>query len=216
MTARLSANRAALIAAVCAGTMIAQQVAGKATRDALFLGTFGISALPTMLIVAAVFSVAIIPVGGRALTALGPSRLVPPLFAASAALTMGEWALTRTAPRSAAVLVYLHIGSVGSVLISWFWSLVNERFDPRSGKRQIGRIAGGASLGGLIGGLLAARLARTLGPSGMLPVLAGLHLVAAGLSLGVRTTSPVRTAARSVAAAKGSQPGSSVLWRSHY
>lgn len=201
--------------------MIAQQVAGKATRDALFLDTFGIAALPTMLIVAAVVSIAIIPLVGRALTALGPSRLIPPLFAASAALAIAEWVLVRSAPRTAAVLVYLHIGSMGSVLISWFWSLVNERFDPRTAKREIGRIAGGASLGGLIGGLVAARLARSLGPSGMLPVLAGLHLCAAGLSLGVRA--PRRTAranaqrarpARNTAAP--SRPRLSVVWRSSY
>src|SRR5439155_14607920 len=149
--------------------------------------TFGIAALPTMLMLSAVFSVVIIPIGGRALVARGPSRLVPPLFAASAVLTMMEWGLTHYSPRAAAVVVYLHIGSIGSLLISWFWSVVNERFDPRTGKRQVGRIAAGASLGGLIGGLLAARLAKSLGPSGMLPLLAGLHLACAVLSLGVRS-----------------------------
>ncbi|HJZ88719.1 MAG TPA: Npt1/Npt2 family nucleotide transporter [Polyangia bacterium] len=221
-----------MIAAVCAATMIAQQVGGKATRDALFLGTFGITALPTMLIVAAVFSVVIIPVGGRALTALGPSRLVPPLFAASALLTIGEWGLFRYSPRAAAVLVYLHIGSIGSLLISWFWSLINERFDPRTAKRQMGRIAGGASLGGLVGGLVAARLARSLGPSGMLPLLAGLHLGCAVFSMGVRTASRPRAAAPRAdeevteklapgppAAEKPAPPpraGLSILWRSSY
>src|SRR5262249_23567089 len=154
---------------------------GKATRDALFLSTYGISALPTMLMVSAILSVSIIPPCGRALARLGPTRLVPPVFAASAALTLGEWALTGSWPRPAAVLVYLHIGSLGSVLISWFWSLVNERFDPRTAKHLVARIAGGASVGGLVGGLVATRLARSLGPSGMLPVLGGLHLVCGAL-----------------------------------
>ncbi|HEY0993916.1 MAG TPA: hypothetical protein VGD80_42965, partial [Kofleriaceae bacterium] len=221
MTARLSSKHAAVIASLCASTMIAQQVAGKATRDAIFLDSFGIAALPTMLIVAAVFSIAIIPLVGRALTALGPARLVPPLFAASAVLALGEWALVHSASRPAAVLVYLHIGSMGSVLISWFWSLINERFDPRTAKREIGRIAAGASLGGLIGGLVAARLARSLGPSDMLPVLAGLHLCTAGLSLGVRA--PDRAAPASAARARAarttagqSRSRARVVWRSRY
>src|SRR5262249_56255536 len=93
-----SANRAGLLAAVCAGIMIAQQVGAKATRDALFLSTYSIAALPTMLIVAALISVAIIPIVGRALQKWGPSRLVPPVFAASAPLTPAHWALTPSPP----------------------------------------------------------------------------------------------------------------------
>jgi len=65
------ATRAGLVAAICAGIMIAQQVAAKATRDALFLTTYGIAALPTMLIVSALISVAIIPIVGRALQRWG-------------------------------------------------------------------------------------------------------------------------------------------------
>jgi hypothetical protein len=206
-----SANRAGLLAAVCAGIMIAQQVGAKATRDALFLSTYGIAALPTMLIVSAAISVGIIPIVGRALQKWGPSRLVPPVFAASAALTMGEWALTASMPRLASVLVYLHVGSLGSVLISWFWSLVNERFDPRTAKHLVSRIAAGATLGGLVGGLVAARLAKSLGPSGMLPSLAALHLVCGGLALVLRQAhgSPAKRAA-------AGKPGLSLLWRSSY
>ena len=206
-----SANRAGLLAAFCAGIMIAQQVGAKATRDALFLSTYGIAALPTMLIVSAAISVGIIPIVGRALQKWGPTRLVPPVFAASAALTMGEWALTASMPRLAAVLVYLHVGSLGSVLISWFWSLINERFDPRTAKHLVSRIAAGATLGGLVGGLVAARLAQSLGPSGMLPSLAGMHLGCGGLALVLRQ--PHAAPAKRAAAGK---PGLSLLWRSSY
>jgi ATP:ADP antiporter, AAA family len=207
-----SANRAGLLAAVCAGVMIAQQVGAKATRDALFLSTYGIAALPTMLIVSAAISVGIIPIVGRALQKWGPSRLVPPVFAASATLTMGEWALTASMPRLAAVLVYLHVGSLGSVLISWFWSLINERFDPRTAKHLVSRIAAGATLGGLVGGLVAARLAKSLGPSGMLPSLAAMHLVCGGFALILRQPHPA-PANRAAAAGKA---GLSLLWRSSY
>jgi hypothetical protein len=213
-----SATRAGLIAAICAGIMIAQQVAAKATRDALFLTTYGIASLPTMLIVSALISVAIIPIVGRALQKWGPSRLVPPVFAASCALTFGEWMLNATMPRTAAVLVYIHVGSLGSVLISWFWSLINERFDPRTAKHLVSRIAAGATLGGLVGGLLAARLAKSLGPSGMLPALGGMHLACGGLAIVLRRPrgEAKPAAPKPVATAGGQKPGLSLLWRSSY
>ena len=45
----------AVAAAAAAGTvMIAFQISGKATRDALFLSTFGVASLPPMVITAAV------------------------------------------------------------------------------------------------------------------------------------------------------------------
>lgn len=55
------------------------------------------------------------------------------------------------------MLVYLHFAAVGSLLISGFWSLINERFDPRSAKKRITRIASGGTLGGLLGGLAVER-----------------------------------------------------------
>src|SRR5437762_6734339 len=65
-------RRASWIAAGAALLMIAEHVAGKAVRDALFLSTFGIHALPTMFIVAAVVSIAIVPMLSRVLASRGP------------------------------------------------------------------------------------------------------------------------------------------------
>jgi hypothetical protein len=58
--------------------MIAEHVAGKAVRDVLFLSTFGIHALPTMFIVAAVVSIAIVPMLSRVLASRGPAQVVRP------------------------------------------------------------------------------------------------------------------------------------------
>lgn len=41
---------------VAAGALVAQQVAGKATRDALFLSTFHVSSLPLAMIASAIVS----------------------------------------------------------------------------------------------------------------------------------------------------------------
>jgi len=216
MATRSAADVAALLAAVCSTTLIAEQVGGKATRDALFLSSFSITALPTMLMISAVVSLAIIPLSGRAMAALGPSRTVPLGLAISAVFLLGAWALAGQFPRAVAAAVYLHVSSVGSVLISWFWSLINERFDPRSAKHYVARIAGGATLGGLLGGVLAERLARPVGLTGMLPVLAGLHLLCAGLTSFLqapRTRGPV---AAHPAPAATERQGLSLLWRSSY
>jgi hypothetical protein len=130
----------------------------------------------------------------------GPGRMVPALFAASAGLMLLEWALVAPAPRVAAVVVFIHFNALGALLVSGFWSVINERFDPRTAKRAVGHIAAAGTAGGLAGGLLAERAAALLSVAAMLPMLAALHLVCAGLVLRVRTAGsrerPAASAAR--------------------
>ena len=56
-----------------------------------------------------------------------------------------------------AVAVYLHVAGFGALLLSGFWSLVSELFDPQTAKASFGRIAAAGTLGGLVGGLATAR-----------------------------------------------------------
>ena len=59
--ATTSGHRSAVVAAMlAAGALIAQQVAGRAVRDALFLSTFHVSSLPLVMIAAAVVSVSVV------------------------------------------------------------------------------------------------------------------------------------------------------------
>ncbi len=165
--------------------MIAFQLAGKATRDALFLSTFGVAALPRMVIAAAIVSVALSVAVARVLARLGPARLVPALFGLSAVLLIGEWLLVESFRPLTAVLVYLHFTGFGALLVSGFWALFNERFDPRAARGSIGRITAAASAGGLLGGILPERVGATFQLTAMLPLLALLHLVAAVLVVAV-------------------------------
>lgn len=176
---RSETDAAARAGMLCAAAMIAQQVGAKATRDAVFLTSFDVTALPTMLIVSALVSLGFVLAASRVMAAVGPARLVPLAFGTSGALLLGEWALAIEAPRAAAIAVYIHLASFGSVLISSFWSLASERFDPRTAKKQISRIAGAATLGGLLGGVTAERVAALLGVASMLPLLAVLHFACA-------------------------------------
>jgi ATP:ADP antiporter, AAA family len=182
--------------------MIAYQVAAKATRDALFLSTFSVTSLPAMMIAASVLSIALAYTYTRALSAWGPERVIPAAFAASAALLLLEWAVSFASRPVAAVLVYLHYGCLGALLISGFWSFLSERFDPRTARRLLGRISVGGTVGGLFGGFVASQVGRGLPVTTMIPILAIFHFICAAgvlrLRMGTRAVS-VDTASRAAA-----------------
>lgn len=205
MATRDGSDRMAVLAATAASAaMVAFQLGGKATRDAYYLTTFGVASLPAMLIAAAFLS-ALLTIGlSRVMSRVGPARLIPALFGASALLLLGEWILAGRSARLVAVLFYLHYSAIGALLISGFWTLVTERFDPRAAKGTMGRITAGASIGGLVGGLLPERLSAVLPLTGMFPILAALHLLAALLVLRVRPPGGAAAPAARPAEAAGS------------
>ncbi|MBL8977289.1 MAG: hypothetical protein JNM53_02670, partial [Gemmatimonadetes bacterium] len=187
MVRRSPDRLATILAAAASAVMVAFQLAGKATRDALFLSTFEIGMLPRMVIAAALLS-ALLTIGlSRVMAREGPARLVPKLFVTSALLLLVEWALAAQFRALVVVLYYLHFSALGALLISGFWAMVTERFDPRTARLSIARITTGASVGGLLGGLLAAPLGSVLSLTSILPLLALLHLIAAALVLGVQS-----------------------------
>jgi AAA family ATP:ADP antiporter len=173
-------------AVISSGAMIAFQIGGKAARDALFLSNFPVTALPAALVAAAVLSVLSVLAASWAMSARGPGAVIPYAFGFSSILLLGEWSIFGAYPRVAAVLFYFHMASVGAVLISGFWSMVSEFFDPRTAKIQVGRIAAAGTAGGIVGGVVAERTGAMLSATAMLPVLAVLHLLCAGLNLQLR------------------------------
>jgi len=160
--------------------MIAQQIAGKAARDGLFLLHYGPRALPAMIAGAALFSVALSLLSGRMMRNLAPRLVAPWALGISGVLQLVECWLLGVRPGIASVLIYLHMAGVGSVLLSNFWSLLNEEFDPREAKRRFGQIAAGGTIGGLIGGLAAERTVAWSGAPALMLELAGLHLICGG------------------------------------
>jgi len=208
-------NTPARLGTLVALLMIATQVAGKATRDALFFSNFDVTALPEMLVVSSLVGIVVIGSASGFFARWAPSRTVPVAFALSAFFFLIEWSLLSFSPRVVAVLVYLHIAAFGAILISGFWSVINERFDPRSGKKQISRIATGGTVGGVVGGLLATQVASGFSLFEMLPCLAGLHLAcAAGIW---RIGSPESTASKpKTSLAESYRMGAQVLARRSY
>ena len=171
-----NANSGVWFAAIGAGAMIAHQVAAKAVRDAFFLSTYDVTRLPAMLVFAAVVSVVVVLACSRAMPRLGPVRLISASFVASALLLMGEWWLATVMPEAAAVVFYLHFAAFGAVLISGFWSVINEHFDPRTARKRISLIAAAGTLGGLLGGLAAQWASTRYAVPSLLPMLAVLHV----------------------------------------
>lgn len=187
MSPRDRETSSAVAAAVtAAGLMIAFQMAGKATRDALFLSSYDVALLPRMIVGTALASLAFAFVASRWMTRVGPSRLVPMALVLSAGMLLAEWALVSRFRGPISVVLYLHYGALGAVLISSFWSVVNERFDPRTAKKVFGRITAGGTVGGLAGGVMAERVAAMVSDTAMLPLLATLQLAAAAVVLWIR------------------------------
>jgi ATP:ADP antiporter, AAA family len=177
-------------AILAAGLLVAQQVAGKATRDAFFLSEFDVTAMPLMSGAAAIVSLLAVLAFARGMEMLSPGRMVPLAVALSAALLLGEWGLSGPLPRLAAVAVYFHTVIFGPTLLSGLWSLVNERFDPYSAKWAVGRIGAGASLGGLIGGLITWFAATLISVPTMLVGMAALSLLCLGPLFQLRPARP--------------------------
>jgi len=167
------------MAMICSGAVSAQFIAGKATRDALYLANLDVTTLPAMVIATAVFSILLVIASSRGLQKASPGTFVPIAFAVSAALLLASWVLTFTRPAFAAQAVYLQISGLGPMLGSGFWLIASERFDPHTAKQNFARIAAVGTFSGLVAALLAERVAALYGVASMLPILALLNLVCA-------------------------------------
>ncbi|MEE8164107.1 MAG: hypothetical protein V3T64_00915, partial [Myxococcota bacterium] len=110
---------------------------------------------------------------------MAPSRTLPGFFILSAMLFFAEWGLSTALPRWAAIVLYLHVVSLSAVVVSGFWSVINERFDPFAAKQLIGRIGGGATFGGMLGAAAAWLGASALDIPTMIFVLGLLNLACA-------------------------------------
>jgi ATP:ADP antiporter, AAA family len=156
---------------------MAYQVAGKAARDALFLSNFRSHHLPMMIVAAALTAIVLGIVSSRLLSHYAPDRIVPAMTIASGALQLVEWSTYGAMPRGTAVAVYLHVISLGAVINSGFWSVINEQLDPYTARRNFGRIASMGTAGGVAGGLAAERVAALTDSHDILLFMAAAQLI---------------------------------------
>jgi len=168
-----------MASAVCAATVIASQLAGKTARDAIFLENFDVHRLPILLAVSSALAIVTTFWFARRLARGAPSRIVQATNIMSAGLLVAEWQLLDQLPRPISVVLYIHQTLLGPILVSGFWSIISERFDPHSARRTVGTVGLGATIGGLAGAILAERVAAMIGTSAILPTVAVLQLAAA-------------------------------------
>ena len=178
----ISERLAIVYTAAAALIMVAHLQGGKTIRDALFLFHFDVTDLPKLMIATALLSALAMVAFSRVLTKLGPARLIPPLHIFSGILSLGEWLAMALWPHIVTVALYLHVTVLDALLISGFWSILNERYDPYRAKEIIARMAIFTALGGLLGAGAASALARAIDTRAVIAMLAILHLLS-GLAL---------------------------------
>jgi len=161
-----------------AALALSHHVAARSLREGLFLATFPVAELPKAMLGAALFAIPMALLVAHWMARFGPGRLTPMLFLLSACGSVGEWWLLPSLPRVIAIAVYLHVSIGGALLVSAFWSIVNETFDPHTLKSVVGRIGGFCTLGGLAGGLMMERAAPALSARTSLLLIAAIALTA--------------------------------------
>ncbi len=129
-----------------AAVVVALTVAAKSARDALFCAQFPTTALPKVMVVGAALSAVFAIASARALRSLGPANVLPLLLTLNMLGFIAEHTGLAVAPRTVALILYLHISAVTGVVMSGFWSVVNERFDPHTLRLSISRIALGGTV----------------------------------------------------------------------
>ena len=170
------------VAAGTSGAIIAQQVAGKAIRDAFYLSNYPVKTLPTVMVVGALVSLLSVFAVSRLLAKMSPRNVLPWLFVGSGVGFFLAWILALAAPGPAAIVVYIQNAVLSPVLISTFWAHINERYDPYAAKRAVARIGAGGTIGGLLGGLATWRLSSSFS---LVSAVLGLAILNALCVIGV-------------------------------
>jgi AAA family ATP:ADP antiporter len=126
--------------------------------------------------------------GYSKVTSLMPRKwVIPGAQLGAAGLLVLFWFLLQGGQSWVSVLLYLFGLILGILLVSQFWTLANEIYDPRQAKRLFGFIGGGSALGGILGSTIL-QFARQFGTTNLLLVSAVLLLICVTVVLAVLAT----------------------------
>ena len=128
----------------------------KIVRDSLFLSRFPITQLPYVYLLAAMLAGVVIVIYSRYTAKLPLARVLLGSLAFSISSVILFWLLLAFSNAGWVLYAYyMWSAIVGLILVAQFWTLANEMFTPRDGKRLFGIITAGGTLGGMAGGILA-------------------------------------------------------------
>jgi AAA family ATP:ADP antiporter len=146
----------------------------KPVTRGLFIEKLGAENLPWVQFGAGIVIGLIMQTYTRVISA-APRRWMIPMTLAGIVVGMATFfVLFDSFPTNRAVAVgfYLFGLIVGILLISQFWTLANDVYDPRQAKRVFGFIGAGASLGGFAGAALTSTVVERIGTNSVLLVSA--------------------------------------------
>ena len=171
-----------------------------------FISSLGADNLPWVQFGAGMIIGALMQGYTKAIAAVPRRWTIPVTQAGMIVLLVVFWVLfTQVGAEWVSVGFYLYGLILGILLISQFWTLANDVYDPRQAKRLFGLIGGGASLGGATGAAITATLVETLGTKTMLLVSAAILAVC--FLIVVRIVRTNERAGQSDAAKTGEEEG---------
>ena len=151
-----------------------------------FISSLGADDLPYVTFVMGVL-IGVIMQGYTKVISVVPRRwMIPATQVGIAGLLLLFWALfTFVGADWVAVGFYVISLILSILLISQFWTLANDVYDPRQAKRIFGFIGGGASLGGATGAGLTAFLVQTVGSRTMILMAAGVMVACLAIVISI-------------------------------
>jgi AAA family ATP:ADP antiporter len=136
----------------------------KPSATAKFIDDVGADNLPWVMLVAGIGMGVIMQYYSRLVGKIPRLWVLPGTLVGVVGTLVGFWFLFQFGQAWVSVAFYFWGRLLlGIFLISQFWTLANDIYDPRQAKRVFGFIGGGASLGGMTGAGLTSLLAETLG-----------------------------------------------------
>jgi AAA family ATP:ADP antiporter len=141
----------------------------KPSAASKFIADLGADKVPYVMLLAGLTMGFIMNYYSRALGKVPKLWVLPGTQVAIIALLVSFWFLFKTGQVwvSAAFFFFGRL-ILGIFLISQFWTLANEIYDPRQAKRVFGFIGGGAMLGGMTGSGLTALLVKRVGTENLI------------------------------------------------
>ena len=155
----------------------------KIVRDSLFLSRFSITQLPYVYLLAAVAASVVISIYSRYTSRLSLSQVILGSHAFIISNVLIFWLLLSFYDFGWVLYAfYIWSAIVGLVAVAQFWTLVNDMFTPRDGRRLFGILTAAGTLGGMLGGFGASLAVNFLfGTSQLLWLIVALFAGAFGV-----------------------------------
>jgi ATP:ADP antiporter, AAA family len=190
-------------------TMTAYNILKPITRSK-FISALGADNLPYVLLAAGAVIGVLMQWYSRAVGRLPRTWVIPVTQAGEVVLLVLFWVLFRTDAGWVSVAFYVLALILGILLISQFWTLANDIYDPRQAKRLFGFIGGGSSLGGAVGAGLTSLFVVEVGTNNLLLVSAAILAVCAVLVTAIVRREGVKTDYSAVGEERGVGGGEAI------